>query len=394
MWFVILALIIAFYLIQFTVLPSFGTIGSNIIRPLMWISLALITLFFANKDGLNIWKFKKLRRWPIGSSPFHTGILMGGFQISLLIIVGLFAGFGKSPYSFTPTHIGLNLFFVASILLGTELSRAYLIKKGSKKRQQNLTLILVTLIFLFIQISPDRFGLFAFTDLALSLEFVGKTVITALSISLLASYLSYLGGATASIAYIGTLAIFEWFSPILPNPHWTISALVGTIAPAIGYIIIQTSSQTPKQIRKERRRKQSGGYGWTIAAIFCLLIVFFSFGYLGVKPTVIYSGSMQPSLDIGDIAIVEKIDSDELKEGDIIQYINQRNDTIMHRLVLIENIEGEKIFTTKGDANEFPDSPPIKDQRILGKSIFTIPKLGLVQIYVRNFLKSINIPIS
>jgi signal peptidase len=312
----------------------------------------------------------------------------------LLIIVGLFAGFGKSPYSFTPTYISLNLFFIVSLLLGTELSRSYLIKKGSKKRQLNLTLILVTLVFLFIQISPDRYGLFAFTDLALSLEFLGKTVITGLSIGLLASYLSYLGGATASIAYIGTLTVFEWFSPILPNPHWTISALVGTIAPAIGYIVIQTSSQTPQQIRKERRRKQSGGYGWTIAAIFCVLIVFFSFGYLGVKPTVIYSGSMQPALNIGDIAIVEKIDPSELREGDIIQYVNERNDTIMHRLVLIENIEGEIIFTTKGDANELPDSPPIKEQRILGKSIFTIPKIGLIQIYVRNILKSINIPIN
>ena len=329
----------------------------------------------------------------MGNSPIQTGFLIGGFQISLLIIAGLFSGFGKSPYAFTPTHIMLNLFFVITFLSAIELSRSYLIKKGSKKQHLTFTIVIVTFILTIIQISPDKFYLLTMTNMAESLEFIGKTIITGVSIGFLASYLSYLGGASASISYIGTLTFFEWFSPLLPKPHWTITALIGTIAPAIGYIIIQNSSLTPKQLKREKKRKQSNGLSWTTAAIFCVIIIFFSFGYLGVKPTVISSGSMQPALHMGDIALVKKIDPTELQEGDVIQYVNQHNITIVHRLISIENKEGEPIFTTKGDANEEPDFPSIKKNRILGKNVFTIPKIGFIQIYVRDVFKGAKIPL-
>jgi signal peptidase len=281
--------------------------------------------------------------------------------------------------------------------LGAEISRAYLIKKSERgmKKYFIFFLIAITLLFTLLNISFNKLTGLPNQQPIKLLEFFGYTFITLFSMNLLASYLSYLGGATASISYMGTLMAFEWFSPILPDPHWTLGALVGTIAPAIGYIVIQSSLLTPQEIKKNRKRKQkSTGLGWPTVAIFCLLIIFFSYGYLGVKPTVIYSGSMQPALDVGDITLIEKIDTDELKEGDIIQYINEFNNTIIHRIVEIEISEGKKYFITKGDANNFEDSPPITKQRILGKSIFTIPKLGLLQIYVRSFFKDLNIPIS
>ena len=92
-----------------------------------------------------------------------------------------------------------------------------------------------------------EFSVLTFSNPVLALEFIGKTLITSLSINLLATYLSYLGGASASIGYIGILTAFEWFSPILPDPHWTVAALVGTIAPAVGFILIQDSLESSKE---------------------------------------------------------------------------------------------------------------------------------------------------
>jgi len=190
---------------------------------------------------------------------------------------------------------------------------------------------------------------------------------------------------------------FEWFSPVLPDPHWTIVALIGTIAPAIGFIIIQDSLQTPqdkKKLRRARRKSHSGSGGWIVVAIFSLIIVFFSFGYLGVTPTVVYSGSMGPALQVGDVALISDVDIDELQEGDIIQYVSYDNVTlILHRLIEIQEEDEVLQYITKGDANEDPDFKPITENRILGKSIFSIPKLGWIQIFIKNVFRGIGIPV-
>ena len=103
---------------------------------------------------------------------------------------------------------------------------------------------------------------------------------------------------------------------------------------------------------------------------------------------------MQPALNVGDIAIVDDVDVDELKEGDIIQYINYDNVTLtIHRLIDVYNEGATTYYLTKCDANDDPDFKPITENRITGKSIFTIPKIGWVQIIIRNIFKNIGINI-
>ena len=391
MWYIILALLAIIYLLNNTIISLLGDIGSYLIRPMLWLCLFIVTLKIAQSEGLNILNFKRIRRWNLGKTPVHAGVLLGGFQVSVLILVGIFSGFGKSPYSFSPIAILINMFFVGSFLLGTELSRSYIINKGAKTSRNKLTyfIMFATLLYMLISISADQFNVLNFQEPVRALEFIGKVLITALSMNILASYLSYLGGATASMGYVGILLAFEWFSPILPNPHWTIIALVGTVIPSIGFTILQQSIESPEERKKRHRRKKSDHASWTAVAIFGLIVVFFSFGYLGVKPTVVYSGSMSPTLQVGDIVIIDKVEPEEIKEGDIIQYLSYDNVTIIvHRVVEIQ--QGEKTFyITKGDANDKPDSDLIAENRILGKSIFTIPKIGLIQIFIRNIFSNI-----
>ena len=398
MWYILIALIGLIYLLLNTVVPTWGIIGSYVVRPILWISLGIVALIMAQQEGKNIIQFKRARRWYLGKNPTQAGLLIGGFQLSMLIIVGIFVGFGRSPYSFTPVAIITNLFFISSLLFGIEFSRSYLINSGARSKK-HLTLILIgsTLLFMLIQISYSQFDVLTFENPVAPLEFLGKTLITSLWINLLACYLLYLGGATASVAYIGSLTFFEWFSPILPDPHWTVAALIGTIAPAIGFVLIQDSMVTKfdkKQIRKARRKANEEHGGWTMIAIFSLIIVFFSFGYLGVQPTVIYSGSMSPTLEVGDIALIDEIDASKLSEGDIIQYVSYDNVTlILHRVHEIYEEEGQTYYITKGDANDDPDYKPIQENRVIGKSVYTIPKLGWIQIIIKSILKTLGLPV-
>jgi signal peptidase len=392
MWYFVLGFLFLLYLFLNTVIPSQGTLGTYIIGPSLWLLLALTILLFARHNNLSILKFIRVRRWNFGNSPAQAGFLIGGFQIVLLLIIGLFTGFGASPYSFTPVPIILNVFFVSSFLIGTEVTRAYLIRRGvQSKRYTTSVLVLTTLLFVFIQITPNQLiGLPTASNVSL-LEFIGKILITSIALNLLACYLAYMGGATASMAYVGTLYAFEWFSPILPNPHWTILALIGTIVPAIGFSLMQGSIREPKEHKKRHHRTKRSQQGWTAVAIFSVVIVFFSFGFLGVTPTVIYSGSMRPTLQVGDIVIIQKTPIENLKQGDIIQY-RDNNVSYVHRIYAI-NIDNQQThITTKGDANDNPDTDSITPSQILGKSIFTIPQLGWIQIFLKNTLRTLGIP--
>jgi signal peptidase len=396
MWYIILGLLSLIYLIINYILSG-GMIESYVIRPALWITLAIITFIIAKNEGINFIKFKRIRRWTFGKSPIHAGLLLGGFQVALLIIVGIFFTFGKSPYSFTTITIITNLLFVCAFLVGTEFSRAYFIKKATKNQRKypTLPIIIITIIYMIVLIAPSKFSNFDLNNPVKTLEFLGGTLIVALATNLLATYLSYLGGATASMSYMGVLLAFEWFSPILPNPNWTILALIGTIAPAIGFIALQDSIEPFLEKRKGfKHKKQKAGHGWTLVAVFTVILVFFSYGYLGVEPTVIYSGSMNPALDVGDIVLIDEVDVSSIEVGDVIQYVSEDNVFILHRVVeKYQDEKGQWFFITKGDANEKSDFSPVIQQNVKGKAVFTIPELGWVQIYMKEFFKSITAPL-
>lgn len=94
--------------------------------------------------------------------------------------------------------------------------------------------------------------------------------------------------------------------------------------------------------------------------------------FLGYKPFVVLSGSMEPNIMRGDIAIIKKCDVNTLKKGDIIAFRNGTS-VITHRIV---EITEDKTIVTKGDDNNTIDRYLIKAENIEGIFVNRIPKLG------------------
>ena len=92
-------------------------------------------------------------------------------------------------------------------------------------------------------------------------------------------------------------------------------------------------------------------------ALICLPILF------GYKPLVVLTGSMEPTYKVGSVVYYKKVPETELKVGDVISFKYERVDYITHRIHAIENGH----YTTKGDANNTPDSKQITYQDIHGK---------------------------
>ena len=97
------------------------------------------------------------------------------------------------------------------------------------------------------------------------------------------------------------------------------------------------------------------------------------------------SESMEPTLHIGDLLIVQGIDPKDVKVGDIIVFrkpIN-RQELVVHRVVEIHTENNKYYFTTKGDKNRdsYYWEKRIPEDCLIGKVIGAIPLLGYVKIY-------------
>lgn len=93
----------------------------------------------------------------------------------------------------------------------------------------------------------------------------------------------------------------------------------------------------------------------------------------GVRIFNVATESMVPKYEVGDVLLVKEIDPNLLKEKDDITYLGEQgsfeNRVVTHQIIKIEEIDGEKVFHTKGIANSAED-PTITADRIYGKVIY------------------------
>lgn len=117
--------------------------------------------------------------------------------------------------------------------------------------------------------------------------------------------------------------------------------------------------------------------------------------FLGWKPFIVLTTSMEDEICSGDVAVVDEINPDLIKENDIIAF-RKGDFIIIHRAVKIDEIDGQKIFYTKGDTNEDIDQETVSVNEIEGIYKFKISKLGNVAMFLhtpKGMVSCLSIPI-
>ncbi|MCL6579338.1 MAG: signal peptidase I, partial [Candidatus Bathyarchaeota archaeon] len=126
-------------------------------------------------------------------------------------------------------------------------------------------------------------------------------------------------------------------------------------------------------------------YFQTAVTILLILSIVFMFWY-GVQFTLnteypalaVASGSMLPTLKVGDLIIVQGVPPDQIYadplKGDIIVF-RRGSELIVHRAVYMENRSDGYWFTTKGDNVGSRDSA-FHESNLIGKVIGKIPWVG------------------
>lgn len=103
--------------------------------------------------------------------------------------------------------------------------------------------------------------------------------------------------------------------------------------------------------------------------------------FMGYKPFIVMSGSMETTINIGDLVIVKKVNSSNIHIGDIIAFKNG-NIVISHRVKEIINDSGTYKFKTKGDNNNVADDFIVNSDAIEGIFVNKIPGLGSILLFL------------
>jgi signal peptidase I len=105
---------------------------------------------------------------------------------------------------------------------------------------------------------------------------------------------------------------------------------------------------------------------------------------LGVRPLIVESGSMSPSIGAGAVALARPVDSADLMVGDIVSVRAPTGSRVMHRVAAIARDGGDTELTLRGDANEEPDDETylVGSGDTAEKVFFSVPELGYAVVWL------------
>lgn len=103
----------------------------------------------------------------------------------------------------------------------------------------------------------------------------------------------------------------------------------------------------------------------------------------GYKPVAVYSGSMDPTIPVGGLAVDRPIPAEDVRVGDVITftdpYVNGR--LVTHRVIDIIETRKGLAYRTKGDANSARDPWTIRLDGQVGRVSFSVPVAGYIFFY-------------
>jgi signal peptidase len=101
---------------------------------------------------------------------------------------------------------------------------------------------------------------------------------------------------------------------------------------------------------------------------------------------IVEGDSMRPTIDSNDAVLVTSIDRDNLKEGDIVVFKDPEDpeQSIVHRVIGLEESHGGTYAITKGDGNQVRDPFMIPLADIWGRVSLKIPHAGFFLEYLHS----------
>ena len=370
---IIYSSLVIYMILNFFIITPLGLDYYNeIIHPMMWILLCAIAVFLSRDSSIRV----------KGEQDKTQSLLIALIAyIIVYFLLGLVFGFERTPYAKDLFSIIKNLWSFAGLIFFQEFIREALIKNEKKKI---INFILTTFLLLAININ--------IFDIASNYEtvkegfiYTSTTLIPSILESAVCTYLVYIGGAKFSIVYRLFVTVPPFIVPIIPSLDWFGTALVGVLLPLAVYVYMNYVHVNKAERLSKRERRKYNPVVYVPVFILIAMLAGFVMGLFKYQPIAVLSGSMSPTFNRGDAVVINKLNTrekDELKKGDIIQFVSGTK-YVVHRIVEITNDEyGNKLFVTKGDHNNTRDAEKVSMENVIGKVSFVVPYIGYPSVWL------------
>jgi len=302
------------------------------------------------------------------------------------VVTGLSLGFGLNLLSVSITNIVINILRTLPMIVALESLRTTLtfrIDKLRSSRKRALLIIMVTVAMALAYIPVTRLlSLFPLTTGG-TVQFTVNRLLPLLAESAVLTTLAYIGGAIFPIVYMALVKAYIFIMPVLPVQQDHAKSLAYMLTSLLQLTIlwaIQSKRMSFREIYSSLSSKRTGTLKKVIHITMTAFNIIIAGGILfllvtGGRLTVVTSGSMTPTLNVGDIVVVTP--AQNLQNGTIAVYVGERS-LVIHRIVgTTMGNNGTVLYIFKGDANNNVDPNPVPRKYIVGKMSFKIPSVGL-----------------
>ena len=177
----------------------------------------------------------------------------------------------------------------------------------------------------------------------------------------------------------------KYIIPIIPDVHIYLRAVLRMIYPYLIYLGLEFLFGQKIKATEYKNSKRNKIYSIIILIIAILITMLISCKFWhGIL--VIGSESMTGALNKGDAVVFEKYDNQEIQEGQVIIFLKNNLRTV-HRIVDINEINGNLRIYTKGDANTDIDEGFIETKDIVGICNFRLQYIGYPTLWINNLFK-------
>lgn len=330
--------------------------------------------------SIKLFGYKKIKNNELSSDFIKTTLIMIIIYFACIYGFGLVVGFLLNSYSTKLLGIIDNIYNIVPMIIATEIFRYVFI--NAKENNKNNGYIYVITFLLTLLESNLYMSNSAFNDLTSSFKFITLIFLPILAKNILCSYITYHSDYRISLLYRLIMDLYIYIVPIQPDLGDYFNSITSIMLP---YMLLVNLSRTKSQSIEKLINSKSKNIIIKKSDIPLIIgIVAMAFIIVGIGPFKligIETGSMQPTIKIGDAAFINKLyNKEKLKEGDIIAYKTKDNLTIVHR---IYKINKDSSIITKGDYNNSADSIYVNKEQIEGKVLFKIPFIAYPAIYFR-----------
>ncbi len=343
-------------------LVDYPGMAAYYVPPLMWLTIFMYT-------------YPRLRTGPLhGPRLFLLVLTLSAARVSVEAMMGIYTGFARNAASLSAASIMLTLYFTGTKILAYESARALY---ASRLGRLGASWVVMVSVFLAI-LSLQPAEVLSLEGTVSYIRFLDTRAAPLLALNIFLTFLALWGGFVYAATYQLLYLAYNTVMPVLPDLHWVLKTYTGVLVPLIGVMLIHSLRNARLYTREEPVSLKP--LVWLAPVVVVLVLVS---GVAGYRPFTIISGSMVPTIDVGDMVIVDMGDK-SLETGDIAAYMLEGR-VVVHRVVSTSS----GVYITKGDALDEADSWIVSREMVIGKVVYTLPKLGMLSIYLGKALEHI-----